>query len=377
MTHILLEHGQNPQQLFEDWRFKAREALVRGIPPADIDFEDPNDATTLRLAFSADSAAPPNPRTPHPEPHVPAGFMNSAQNVSQHSDPTRWNLLYRLLWRLQADFNLLRIQIDPDVMALRRMEHELPELAQEAPLQLLKKASARVEDATATFLQPERLPSATPYIPAHHTLTALREALPRCEGCDLHCNATRAVCGIGSTHPLMMLVGEMPGDVDDKLGVPFSGPAGKLLHNILDELQIETDDLYLTTAVKHFRFQQHGKARVSQTPRAAEINACKPWLLAEIDALRPTVIVCLGAVASKSLLGPGFALMRQRGQLIDSPHAQHLLATVHPSAVLRAQGRADAGDPSAGESSYRLYSLLKQDLAFAYTVAHHAALKRA
>jgi uracil-DNA glycosylase family 4 len=99
--------------------------------------------------------------------------------------------------------------------------------------------------------------------------------------------------------------------------------------------------------------------------------------LAEIDALRPAVIVCLGAVASKSLLGPGFALMRQRGELIDSPHAPNVIATVHPSAVLRAQGRVDAGDPNAEESHYHLHSLLKQDLAFAYTVARHAALKRA
>lgn len=374
MTHILLEPGTTPEHLFEDWRFKAREALVRGVPPADIDFEDPNDTTTLRLAFSADSAAPPHPRTPHPEPHVPAGFLNAAQNLARHPDPTRWNLLYRLLWRLQDDFNLLRIQIDPDVMTLRRMEHELPE---SAPLQLLKKASARVEEAATMFLQPEKLPTAAPYIPAHHTLNALRQALPYCKGCDLHCNATQAVCGTGSAHPLLMLVGEMPSDVDDKLGIPFSGPSGKLLHGILDELQIEPDDLYLTTAVKHFSFTQRGKARVTQTPRAAEINACKPWLLAEIDALRPAVIVCLGAVASRSLLGPGFPLMRQRGQLIDSPHAQHVIATVHPSAVLRAQGRADAGDPAGEEARYRLHALLKQDLAFAYTVARHAALKRA
>jgi uracil-DNA glycosylase family protein len=374
MTHILLEHGQNPEQLFEDWRFKAREALVRGITPADIDFEDPNDTATLRLAFSADSAAPPHPRTPHPEPHVPAGFMNAAQNVGRHADPSRWNLLYRLLWRLQDDFNLLRIHIDPDVMALRRMERELPE---PADLQLLKKASARVEDAAAIFLQPEKLPSAAPYVPARHTMTALREALPRCKGCDLHCAATQAVCGTGSTHPLMMLIGEMPSDADDKLGIPFSGPAGKLLHSILDELRIEPDDVYLTTAVKHFSFEQRGKARVSQAPRAVEVNACKPWLLAELDALRPEVIVCLGAVASKSILGSGFALMRQRGQLIDSPHAPHVIATVHPSAVLRAQGRADAADTAAEEAHYRLLSLLKQDLAFAYTVARHAALKRA
>jgi len=259
-------------------------------------------------------------------------------------------------------------------MQLRRMERDLPE---PAPLQLLKKASARVEAAAAMFLQPEKLPSAAPYVPRLRTLTALRAALPHCKGCDLHCAATQAVCGTGSAHPLVMLVGEMPGDADDKAGVPFTGPAGKLLHGILSELQIDPENLYLTTAVKHFSFQQRGKARVSQTPRASEINACKPWLLAEIDALRPEVIVCLGAVASRSLLGPGFALMRQRGQLIQSSHAPHVIATIHPSAVLRAGGRAGSGDAAAEEARYRLLSLLRQDLAFACTIAGRAALKRA
>jgi DNA polymerase len=143
MTTIQLEHDLAPGQLFDDWRFKAREALVRGIPPADIDFQDPDDRTTLRIDFSPATAAPPLDRTPHPEPHVPAQFLYAGLTLARHSDPSRWNLLYRLLWRLQADSSLLHFELDPDVMALRRMEAEVPPLTDDTPL--MKKASQRVQ----------------------------------------------------------------------------------------------------------------------------------------------------------------------------------------------------------------------------------------
>jgi hypothetical protein len=143
MTTIELERHQAPGQLFEDWRFKAREALVRGIPPEDIDFVDPYDTTTLRIAFSPDSAAPPLERTPHPEPHVPAAFLYAALLIARHSDPTRWNLLYRMLWRLQEDSSLLHFELDPDVIAMRQLESEVPPVTVEYPL--LKKASQRVQ----------------------------------------------------------------------------------------------------------------------------------------------------------------------------------------------------------------------------------------
>jgi uracil-DNA glycosylase len=143
MTLIPLEQDLAPGQLFEDWRFKAREALVRGIPPEDADFQDPYDTTTLRVDFSPATAAPPLERTPHPEPHVPAAFLYAALTVARHSDPARWNLLYRLLWRLQDDSSLLHFDLDPDVMTLRRLEAEVPPITEEYPL--LKKASQRVE----------------------------------------------------------------------------------------------------------------------------------------------------------------------------------------------------------------------------------------
>jgi len=143
MTTIQLERDLATEQLFEDWRFKAREALVRGVPPADIDFVDPYDTTTLRIDFSPATAAPPLERTPHPEPHVPAAFLYAALHIARHSDPARWNLLYRVLWRLQEDSSLLHFELDPDVMALRRLEAEVPAVTVEYPL--LKKASQRVE----------------------------------------------------------------------------------------------------------------------------------------------------------------------------------------------------------------------------------------
>jgi DNA polymerase len=143
MTTIQLERDLATEQLFEDWRFKAREALVCGVPPADIDFIDPYDTTTLRIDFSPATAAPPLERTPHPEPHVPAAFLYAALHIARHSDPARWNLLYRVLWRLQADSSLLHFELDPDVMALRRLEAEVPAVTVEYPL--LKKASQGVE----------------------------------------------------------------------------------------------------------------------------------------------------------------------------------------------------------------------------------------
>jgi len=157
-----------------------------------------------------------------------------------------------------------------------------------------------------------------------------------------------------------MLVGEQPGDQEDRQGLPFVGPAGKLLRKALEELEIEPEAVYMTNAVKHFKFTQRGKLRLHQSPRLSEITACRPWLLAEIDAIRPKVILCLGASASKSLLGGTFALMRDRGKILSTPFADRVLATVHPSAVLRGRDQT---------SIDQLYTLMKDDLALAYQTA--------
>ncbi len=180
-------------------------------------------------------------------------------------------------------------------------------------------------------------PTAQPFVPEDHTLPVLIAAMPSCKGCDLYCHATQVVPGRGPASATLMLVGEQPGDKEDLAGEPFIGPAGAVLDGILAELGIPRPEVFVTNAVKHFKFVQRGKLRLHQNPRMSEISACRPWLLAEIDAVKPKVILCLGASASKSLLGGTFALMKDHGKLIHSPYADKVLATIHPSAVLRAR----------------------------------------
>jgi uracil-DNA glycosylase len=168
------------------------------------------------------------------------------------------------------------------------------------------------------------------------------------------------VPGAGPSGAELMLVGEQPGDEEDKQGKPFVGPAGRVLDQVLDELHIDRGELYVTNAVKHFKFIERGKRRLHQAPRLSEITACRPWLLAELEAVRPKVVVALGATAAKSLLGAKFALMKQRGTLVSSPYAERVVATIHPSAVLRA---------IEAPASEQLRSFLKHDLKFAWSVA--------
>ena len=145
---------------------------------------------------------------------------------------------------------------------------------------------------------------------------------PRCKGCDLYKHAIQVVPGAGSSRAKLMLVGEQPGNEEDKQGAPFVGPAGGLLRRAMDELHIKPAEVFMTNAVKHFKFVQRGKLRLHQSPRMSELNACRPWLAAEIDAVKPRVILCLGASAAKSLLGGTFALMKQRGQILSTPYAE-------------------------------------------------------
>lgn len=176
--------------------------------------------------------------------------------------------------------------------------------------------------------------SAEAYLPERLSLKSLREAAAACEGCDLYKYATQTVFGEGPARAKLMMVGEEPGDSEDRLGHPFVGPAGKLLRNAMGEAGIEPRDVYLTNAVKHFKFVERGKRRIHQKPKVVEVRACKPWLDAEIAVVRPALIVTLGATAAQSLLGPKFRLTANRGRVIPGP--PRILATVHPSAILRA-----------------------------------------
>lgn len=447
------------QPSFATWRDLARAALLRGIEPDAIDFSD----ATLPIAgdlfgsVRTDDSLLTGSIAEHSQvsPHVPKAFLERAQLASYHREPTRWNLLYRLLWRLQSNRDLMRIEVDHDVSALlrlvqqvkrdehkmyafvrfRRMEDDSGEqfiawyepahriLPLAAPFfaerfavmrwsiltpdgsvywepaigklqygPALDRSHAPSEDELeqlwksyyGSIFNPARLnpdamrghmpvkywgnlpevellpsllqaagrrvqsmvtkqsgkPSAAPYVPELHTLPVLTQALPSCRGCDLHEHATQVVPGRGPVTADLVLVGEQPGDQEDRRGEPFVGPAGGVLRKALAEIGMDADSIYMTNAVKHFKFVQRGKVRLHQSPRVSEIMACRPWLLAELDALKPKLVVCLGASASKSLLGGTFALMRDRGKLLSTSFAEHVMATIHPSAVLRGRDEA-------------------------------------
>ncbi len=492
--HILVEPS------FADWRNHARLLLQRGFSPEEVDLQDATQPATLALDLDLTSDAPHGEA--FPTPHTSKTFLELAEVVAVHRSPDRWNLLYRVLHRLQSNRDLLKIEIDQDVARMRQMEHQVrrdlhkmhaflrfrkvtPDAMEEAspfagksgtaitgsgtlmdapehfiawyqpdhrilPLAVpffaerfapmhwtiltpdesatwdpktrqaafyagLPREAAPAEDELeelwrsyySSIYNPARLnpgvmrqempvrywknlpevsilpslitqsasrvttmvkaqeskPSAAPFVPAEHTLPLIQSALPTCKGCDLYLHATQVVPGVGSLSQIMqraaslMLVGEQPGDQEDRKGLPFVGPAGRILDKVFEELNISRESIYLTNAVKHFKFVQRGKLRLHQNPRMSEISACRPWLLAEIDAVRPRVILCLGASASKSLLGGTFALMRDHGKVLASPYASQIIATIHPSAVLRAR------DQTVEEELYRF---LRDDMALAW-----------
>ncbi len=184
-------------------------------------------------------------------------------------------------------------------------------------------------------------PTAAPFVPDTADLDVLRAAAPGCRGCPLHEPATQVVFGRGTTAARLMLVGEQPGDVEDQKGLPFVGPAGRLLVQALDEAGVDRGAAYVTNAVKHFKFTVRGKRRIHATPDAWEVAACRPWLAAELAAVRPELVVLLGATAAKTVYGASFRVTQQRGAVLDwpQPGGPRALATIHPSAVLRADDR--------------------------------------
>jgi uracil-DNA glycosylase family protein len=174
------------------------------------------------------------------------------------------------------------------------------------------------------------------FVPSTRSLTALREAAAGCRGCHLWRGATQTVFGEGLKRARVMLVGEQPGDREDRAGKPFVGPAGRELDRGLEAAGIARDEAYVTNVVKHFKFEERGRRRIHQTPKRFEIDACMPWLNAELEAVGPEAVVLLGATAAKALLGSSFRVTQHRGELLDSELAPILSATIHPSAILRA-----------------------------------------
>ena len=183
--------------------------------------------------------------------------------------------------------------------------------------------------------------SAEPWVPEDADLDGLRTAAIQCRGCELWEPATQVVFSAGNDHARLALVGEQPGDVEDQRGIPFVGPAGQLLQRALADAGVTPQQVYVTNAVKHFRFTERGKRRIHATPQVRHIHACRPWLTRELQIVDPALVVCLGATAAKSLIGPDFRVTQQRGRVLELPTpvgVRPVLATVHPSSILRTQG---------------------------------------
>jgi DNA polymerase len=191
--------------------------------------------------------------------------------------------------------------------------------------------------------------SALDFFPTKITFPSLKKASKDCRGCDLYKVGTQTVFGEGKVPSELMFVGEVPGDEEDLKGRPFVGPAGRLFDKALDEAGIDRSKTYVTNVVKHFKWRPapRGKRRIHEKPNAAEIRACSPWLVAEIKLVQPRILVCLGATAAQALLGKDFRVTKQRGQWVTSEHAERTMATLHPSAILRAP------DPEMREQQYR------------------------
>ena len=304
---------------FESWQRAARALLRDDVSPGDVAWREVPVGT---LTPAADE-------TPAGEPaaRVPRSFVDLARGVAIHRDPARWALLYEVVWRLVREGRALMETADPTVERLTRMEAEV-----------------RENRAVVT---------AEPFVPAGASLEALRGAAARCEGCDLGRHARQTVFGQGPASARVVLVGEQPGDQEDLRGAPFVGPAGEVLDRALAEVGLGRDTCYVTNAVKHFKFTPRGKRRIHQTPGPADIAACRPWIEAELELVRPEVLVCLGATAARALIGPGFRLMQQHGLFLATSWAARTLATLHPSAVLR-------GEDDAAKA--RLYGMLRDDL---------------
>jgi uracil-DNA glycosylase len=190
--------------------------------------------------------------------------------------------------------------------------------------------------------------TAAEFLPEQLTLPALREAAAGCRGCHLWQVGTQTVFGEGADHAETMFVGEQPGDQEDRAGKPFVGPAGRLFDEALAEAGIDRDAVYVTNAVKHFKWQARGKRRIHQKPNWTEMTACRPWLEAELEVVKPRVLVLLGATAAQTLLGREFRVTQHRGELIPSELAEAVTATVHPSSILR-------GDPEERDANFAAF----------------------
>jgi len=306
---------------FEGWQAAARTLLSEGVAPADVRWRATGEGQPSLLSTPA-SSAPGAAR-------VPRQFLDLARQAAAAPDPSRWQVLYETLWRLvHENHDLLKDASDPGVRKLHALLQRRGEVEPDGE-------------------------GAAPFVPAGAGVAELREAAGRCTGCDLYRHATQAVFGRGPGNARIVLVGEQPGDQEDRQGAPFVGPAGEVLDRAMAEVGLQRDQVYVTNAVKHFKFEMRGKRRIHQTPRANELAACRPWLEAELAAINPEVLVCLGATAARAIFGASFRITQDRGRFAATRWAPKTIATFHPSAVLRGEDETQQA---------KLYEMLVEDL---------------
>jgi uracil-DNA glycosylase family protein len=303
---------------FESWRESARALILAGIPPQDIDWR-----------VGDTSASPLPPALPDSRISVPRQYFDLARLAIQHEDPNRFALLYALLFIVAQDRSVLGDADDPLIARIEAM-------AREASIANTQRIRTESNNEAA--------------------LAALREDANHCTRCDLYRHATQPVFSEGPADAALMLVGEQPGDQEDLQGRPFVGPAGQLLDKALEKAGIDRLKIYVSNAVKHFKFEPRGKRRIHSKPNAGEITACRWWIDQERALIKPRVIVALGATASQSLLGKPVTISRTRGTPIPLPDGSECHVTIHPSYLLRIDDDARAKEE---------YQLFVRDLAAA------------
>ncbi len=455
---------------FADWRTIARDLLQAQTAPNSVHFTtDRSDQLSLFPSESNGGTLSPNSKLVGSTIRVPRELLELLSDVSAHRESLRWNLMYRVLWRVTNENpHLLQIESDEDILRLKRMqksvtrdEHKMKAfvrfrkavldetehfIAFHRPDHLIVRKVApffaeRFSSMNWTILTPDesvtwnqqellfgpgvaspetslkddlesawltyyrsifnpariKLRAMVKEMPTRHwptlpetaiiqdmldeapqrvetmiknsegfnssarnfippdakSIEQLREAALACQGCPLHAPATQTVFGVGNAKAKLMLVGEQPGDNEDLEGMPFVGPAGKILTQAFEEAGIDRNGVYLTNAVKHFKFQQRGKMRLHAKPGAREVSACKPWLLEELRLVKPERLVCLGATAAQAIIGRDFSITRQRGQPMATEYCEFTLATYHPSAILRVPDK---------EQSKQMFDHLVNDL---------------
>ena len=329
---------------FVEWRERARRLIQADLPPDRVAWEASGVNGADRFGQGIRRLPQPPPDAPHPR--ATRKFLELAQRAIGHSDPARFDLLYRLLWRLQANPTLMSDAADPDVRRIAELASIF------APARLSVSGKAR----PAAPLVPERVPGRQAReaamveagagqfegVERPRSLKAIGQAIQVCRRCPIGCNGTDAVMGEGPRDAALMVVGEQPGDVEEREGRPFVGPAGRLLRAHLEDAGIDDKRAYVTNAVKHFKFVQRGKRRLHQSPTAREIDICRWWVESERTIVRPQLVLALGGSAARGMIGKTVSVQKVRGMPHTLEDGAELWITTHPSYLLRLQdeGRA-------------------------------------